>query len=145
MHHNIFFCDPWIVFTETIPIRYRFLIKPRQKKQALHNWGSKSRESIINKHGVKKQTFVSVGSDNSPGHSIIYIFWNRRSYCISVGQDRRFSGSLQSLLIFFTKYLLNQSQWTLATIIEDYAVKNKTRNKVILALWNVQNAGFYTI
>jgi hypothetical protein len=38
--------------------------------------------------------------------------------------------------------LLNQSQWTLATIIEDYAVKNRTRNKVILVPGNVQNAGF---
>jgi hypothetical protein len=41
--------------------------------------------------------------------------------------------------------LLNQSQWTLATIIEDYAVKNRTRNKVILIPENAQNAGFYTI
>jgi hypothetical protein len=41
--------------------------------------------------------------------------------------------------------LLNQSQWTLATIIEDYAVKNRTRNKVILVPGNAQNAGFYTI
>jgi hypothetical protein len=38
--------------------------------------------------------------------------------------------------------LLNQSQWTLATIIEDYAVKNRTRNKVILVPGNAQNAGF---
>jgi hypothetical protein len=38
--------------------------------------------------------------------------------------------------------LLNQSQWTLATIIEDYAVKNRTRNKVILVPGNVQNAIF---
>jgi len=47
--------------------------------------------------------------------------------------------------IFFTKYLLKKSQWTLATIIQDYAVKNRTRNKVILAPGNAQNAGFYTI
>jgi hypothetical protein len=33
----------------------------------------------------------------------------------------------------------------LATIIEDYAVKNRTRNKVILVPRNAQNAGFYTI
>jgi hypothetical protein len=29
--------------------------------------------------------------------------------------------------LFFTKYLLNQSQWTLATIIEDYAVKKQEK------------------
>ena len=41
--------------------------------------------------------------------------------------------------------MLNQSQWTLATIIEDYAVKNRKRSKVILVPGNAQNAGFYTI
>jgi hypothetical protein len=41
--------------------------------------------------------------------------------------------------------LLNQSQWTLAKIIEDYAVKNRTRNEVISVPGNAQNAGFYTI
>jgi hypothetical protein len=34
---------------------------------------------------------------------------------------------------------------TLATIIEDYAVINRSRNKVILVPGNAQNAGFYTI
>jgi hypothetical protein len=33
-------------------------------------------------------------------------------------------------------------QKRLATIMEDYAVKNRTRNKVILVPGNVQNAGF---
>lgn len=45
---------------------------------------------------------------------------------------------------YLTKYLFNQSQWTLATIIENYAVKHRTRNKAILAPSNAQNAGFYT-
>ena len=30
------------------------------------------------------------------GHAVWDIFWNRRSYCISVGQDRRFLGSLHA-------------------------------------------------
>jgi hypothetical protein len=30
-------------------------------------------------------------------------------------------------------------------IFEDYAVKNRTTNKVILVPGNAQNAGFYTI
>jgi hypothetical protein len=44
------------------------------------------------------------------GHSVWYIFWNRRSYCISVGQDRRFSGSL---LIFIASVIINPSQFPL--------------------------------
>jgi hypothetical protein len=43
------------------------------------------------------------------------------------------SSAMLSVEYWFTKYLLNQSQWTLATIIEDYAVKNRTRTKIILA------------
>jgi hypothetical protein len=31
------------------------------------------------------------------------------------------------IFLFFAKYLLNQSQWTLATIIEDYAVKKEEK------------------
>jgi hypothetical protein len=46
------------VFPETIPIRYRFLIKLRQKNQLFYKWGSKS---IINKHGVKKKNFCFRG------------------------------------------------------------------------------------